>query len=284
MLGPLLFVVLATPIPFRTRAYEWFLVSHRLAAATFLVGLWFHTRSASRRTRIALYTAIAGPGLSLAWKVGCIVWRGRLLTRWPFAVGHIHAERVFTHLRVSMPPSFTAHPGQYICLKGLSTSWTACFQSHPFMVVLDPIETDEARASKRRPVVLSIDRSSSWGDLLGRRRLFHSSSTPETTREFRVLVDGPYGEGVSLEGFEYILMLAWGSSRMTSFLSYLEMLSERPPRSLRQVIVVWQVYDAREGKAELLKVGRWWESMLIVCSGYRPRPRPAEYCLESAQW
>ncbi|KEF50946.1 uncharacterized protein A1O9_13008 [Exophiala aquamarina CBS 119918] len=262
IVAALLSILFMALLPLRTRAYEPFLRGHQGLGLACLVGLWRHAGPRLdpphfQVPQIAVLVATIALGLPVPWDLCRLVWRNRIVARvlarmldrkWPSAVGTVYGQGdSMMGITVSSVARFDLGLGQYVHLVGLRTSALSIFQSHPFMAF---------RAAEDGDVGLLVEKRASFtANLFRHPTLASPSSTeiqPAVDRHIPVLLYGPYGRRISLGGFDHLLVVAEGPSRIVSILPYLLNLAHSHQGRVHTMSIVWQLRDA--GKLHLVRL------------------------------
>lgn len=261
MVLSLLLILFIWLTPFRSKAYEPFLFTHQGLGIVCLVGMWWHTWEASFTSRLPVYVATGLLASLFVVDVGATLYHNRLFIRGP-ATARVTARKPrqdgtkqdrSLSVQVRVPPGYRFGLGQYVNLWIPGACLLAGLESHPFIPV--PIAADEGDRSSTDLTAVPRDcEGYALVDLQVEpragltRKLFRSALYHGPGVAYKANLRGPYGKKVSLDGFQHLLLVAWGRAQVAPSLQVLLKLSQRAQPGLRVVNLVWQVANAAEGE------------------------------------
>ncbi|KAH8589104.1 hypothetical protein B0O99DRAFT_468463, partial [Bisporella sp. PMI_857] len=183
----------------RHHFYEIFLNIHRVLAVIIVTAIWIHVpgKLFSIPTIYLLITCSVWASLHLLrtcqmlyrnlrnWKYSCTVSIETL------------PDAYQVHAKISRPWKYRA--GQYVYLRVPRASYSAIFQSHPYMVAWwYPYDKDQD------VVVFIIQRRKGFTQSLATR-----SNSSQSTK-LSAIVEGPYGKEIHLDEYGTVLLFATG--------------------------------------------------------------------------
>ena len=193
--------------------------------------MWQHLSPDDLAPRLYLYISTGLFGTTLLLQSGLTMYtNGLLLYRRSRA--HITKAGSAVRIRVSLQRRLRIRAGQYINLWIPSISFWSFVQSHPFVVI------SWAEGAQDTLELLIEPR----GGLT--RELWHYAKDRPSIHPF-VMFSGPHGQGIAVEEYETILMVASGFG-IAAQLPYLKRLihgyNTREVR-IRRIRLVWQIED-----------------------------------------
>lgn len=205
---PLTTILLTSPYFIRGRAFEVFLVAHKLLALTAVGGVFWHIYPGK-------FTNLLFPIISLSvWSITTIYRlygrrRGYLSDALTFDHPSPGRSRCAVKFTVRVSGHMQPDPGAYVYLRfsGLPRRYT--FQAHPFMIVWCEHDV-ELRDDARQDVTHLTFLVQPQRGLTA--RLFQELHFFRAWRPFQKMVsfDGPYGQDLHLERYETVILVANG--------------------------------------------------------------------------
>ncbi|KAL5866385.1 hypothetical protein ACKVWC_011420 [Pyricularia oryzae] len=186
----------------RNRFYEVFIVLHYFLAAGAAVGIAWHLRPVldfSNPGYLEVYCVSFGAVFLIlcAYRAGCLIFRnlkGGKLATVSVSVGASDRDLAAIKVTINLPRPLRVSAGQYVNVTIPSLDAPSSIQSHPFVVTS-----------------WSKDRQKSLDLFVERRRGFTRKLHQADSRDGRhAIVSGPFGRRVSLQGFDFVLLLASG--------------------------------------------------------------------------
>jgi predicted ferric reductase len=240
---------------FRRFSYEIFLRTHLLFAITLAVAIWRHVHKLEAILDTLLVVTLGCFAGSLAAQISTQVYRN--CTR-HLALAHIddvHIEASTSHpqlmilgLRLARP--WHIQPGQYVHLRLLTSKAYSWMQRHPFAIVW---WDDSLIEGKARKIYVMIETRHGWT-----RRIIRYQALLES---LPVWLGGPYGSGVDLGQYGYVLLFA-SDSGIFAVLPIIKGLLEHVQKAaaaVRRVKLIWHT-ESIQGK----QLEEWMNQLLQV--------------------
>lgn len=219
-LAALAWLTLASFLPLRNRFYQFFVVSHIIAAISFLAFMFWHCANTNNSWNY-LYPAVA------VWVAGMILRlaQSSLLSGKEQATVSVGAENV---IRVSIQTEQTWTPGQHMFLRIPGVGRLSIFENHPFSIASIP-EADSTLLNRMEFCVKSREGFTS--------RLLRAAQAKDGS-VFSCHVEGPYG-GVprKVQEFDHVILVAGGSG-ITATLPHL-LDAVRRQGNIKSIRFIW---------------------------------------------
>lgn len=206
--------------------YELFLKSHLVFALALGITLWFHIRPGRTRSTIFLgIAALTWLGQHAMWAVLLVRrnWGSRFPDSPVFNCFPSQSATQAVQVKILPKRPWKATPGQYVylTLPKIAPHRLGFVQSHPYMIAW----ADE------RSIVLLIERAGGLSDTIFTSPHLRSS----------VIIDGPYGHEVPLNGFDKVLFMASGIGIAAHLLPIKRLLEAHEDQSarVRRLTLVW---------------------------------------------
>ncbi|TFY82597.1 hypothetical protein EWM64_g1407 [Hericium alpestre] len=222
--------------PFRQLAFEFFLVSHIVLIAIFLISGVIHTRQVGFDDYI--WPALMVWGFDRFLRLVRVIYTSRAWGRRGWSQASIELLSEDT-IRLTLRQRLTWTPGQhaYVILPTVSTLPT---EAHPFTIASIPGDLNGTPSDKEKEVVFLIrGRDGFTGRLREHAVRNGSCSVP-------AMLDGPYGCPPDLRPFSTCILIAGGSGVSYTLPLMMEAVraANQKRSSTRRVVFVWAVRDA----------------------------------------
>ncbi|KAF9468795.1 FAD-binding domain-containing protein [Collybia nuda] len=223
--------------PIRHMAFEFFLLSHIVLIAIFLICGFFHAREQEHGAYI--WPALMLWALDRFLRFSRVIYNNRLWSRKNAGLSNATVELLSEDMvRLTLRRHFTWIPGQhaYIILPSISN---LPIESHPFTIASIP----ESRSKENSAVFLISGRS-------GLTLRLRNHATQNGTNTIPAFIDGPYGSPPDLRPFTTCILIAGGSGISYTLslllnlarLVFLDTCGEKS--AVRRIVFVWAVRDA----------------------------------------
>lgn len=138
--------------------------------------------------------------------------RGAYVSSYQPAVESDDEEFGVIKVNAQVPKHEIFKPGEYLYLYFTSLRWRYRFQSHPFMITWceNGKETIEGRESDVTNLTFLIQPRSGLTARLRRELRLSELSSGKAKSRSPILFDGPYGQHLSLERYETVMLVAKG--------------------------------------------------------------------------
>ncbi|KAI0165311.1 hypothetical protein GGR52DRAFT_585349 [Hypoxylon sp. FL1284] len=195
-LAGLLMIAASSLLLLQSWAFELFTNLHTVLATATLTALWLHLPSSPFHERPRLYLLLGSILFVLTKLVRLLNILYRSMSSRGKNAAHIerHGDGVEISIRMARPLKFKA--GQYIYLSLWGLSGLSALESHPFQICLD-----HADDNAQQVIVLLVQPRQGFT-----RRLLASTSA----RDYAALIEGPYGQPLSLDQYGTVLLFATG--------------------------------------------------------------------------
>ncbi|RDB22637.1 putative ferric reductase transmembrane component [Hypsizygus marmoreus] len=221
--------------PIRHMAFEFFLVSHVVLIAIFLICGYFHARE--QDLGIYIWPAMVLWASDRVSRLARILWNNRLWSR----KSANHSTATFELLaedtiRLTLRRHFRWTAGQhaYVILPSISTLPT---EAHPFSIASIPEPCNEAGEVD---VVFLIRGRTGFTQRLKNHATRHGTGTVSA------LLDGPYGYPPDLRPFSTCILIAGGSGvsyTLPLFLNLIRVNAWGEKSAVRRIVFIWAVRD-----------------------------------------
>ncbi|KAI0796559.1 ferric reductase NAD binding domain-containing protein [Abortiporus biennis] len=228
--------------PIRNMVFEFFLVSHIILIAIFLVGGYIHARDPG-------FGDYIWPAL-VVWAFDRVLRFTRLLWNNRMRFSGQHSGSVATvdllsedTVRLTLRRRMNWRPGQhaYVILPSVSELPT---EAHPFTIASIPQALDGTCGPDEKDVVFLIRGRSGF---TGRLRDQAAANGNHTVPAF---IDGPYGCPPNLTGFSTCVLIAGGSGVSFTLPLLLDLVHKARANksSAKKIVFVWAVRDSEHLK------------------------------------
>ncbi|KAI0068942.1 hypothetical protein BV25DRAFT_1817865 [Artomyces pyxidatus] len=224
--------------PIRQSAFEFFLISHIILIAIFLIAGVLHTRAVKFDNYI--WPALVIWALDRLLRLLRVVWNSRIWRGFGHSDSKASVELLSEDtVRLTLRRSFNWKPGQhaYVILPTVSTLPT---EAHPFTIASIPNSVDGTLGAGEKDLVFIIRGRSGFTSRLRDYAIQKGSHTVPA------LVDGPYGCPPDLTSFSTCVLIAGGSGVSYTLPLLMEAVrtSNLNRSTTRRVVFVWSVRDA----------------------------------------
>ena len=224
----------------RHHFYENFLLLHRGLAVITVIAIWIHVSEKLESTPTICLLATCGilPSLHIL-RICQILYRN--VRNWRYScrvVIESLPDAYQVHAKISRRWKYRAGQYVYLCIP---LSYTAFFQSHPYMV------SWWYKFDKEQDVVVFI---------IQRQRGFTQNLPTSSSKptELRAIIEGPYGEEIHLDEYGTVLLFATGIG-IAGQLPYMRQLLERfhmHDAKAKRIALFWQVDSESELHSKFL--------------------------------
>lgn len=195
------FVLCILPL-LKSRAYETFVMIHRMAATIMFIAVWYHIRISTSFSRVLWLLTLISFFLIFMIRILLQLYRNILYTRkgmkypWIEVNGSNEGTQVF---RICLARPWRLEPGQYVLVTSPKRKHLYSLQRHPFVVVWW-----ESQSSKRGTRVetnvlyIVVQKKAGWTSNIG-------YLTPTA-----VWLDGPFGRAYYLHTYSLVTLFASG--------------------------------------------------------------------------
>lgn len=199
----------------RSRWYETFLAIHIVLGVAFIIACWYHVVDLGWHQWIWAAVGI--------WAVDRLV---RLIRIAYFGVAKspatLYGDGIFK-ITITPPSRWKYYPGSHVFVHVLKP-W-GFWESHPFSLYPDPV----------KPNTYVIAATTKQG--MTNRIANELAVLPGASKDYKLLVDGPYGSHHALQHYDTLIMIAGGIGFTAVYAYALDMLSR--PDMNQNIIFVW---------------------------------------------
>lgn len=174
----------------RTRGYEVFLFFHIVFAVFFVIGMWYHLVELGWMNW--MYGTIAVWAFDRLVRILRLFWSG-LGT----AQTQLHSDGVFL-MTIDYSKRWKFYPGCYVYVH-VMRKW-GFWESHPFTLYQSPLPENEGKLMLAATVKKGMTR----------RIAEDLASTPNGTKAFKILIDGPYGHSPNIGKYDTAVFVCGG--------------------------------------------------------------------------
>ncbi|TDL29709.1 hypothetical protein BD410DRAFT_833972 [Rickenella mellea] len=220
--------------PIRHAAFEFFLVTHIILIAIFLVGGYMHAKAPGFGDYI--WPALLVWGLDRFLRFTYLLWNNRV---WRGNAESAATVELITSdtVRLTLHRRFSWKAGQhaYVVLPSVSNLPT---EAHPFTIASIPYRLDGREQSKKEVVFLIRGRS-------GFTQRLREHATAKIAGSVPALIDGPYGYPPNLKVFHTCVLIVGGSGVSYTLPLLLDLIHNgRSNKSaVRRILFVWCIRD-----------------------------------------
>ncbi|TFK76030.1 hypothetical protein BDN72DRAFT_362236 [Pluteus cervinus] len=216
--------------PFRNLAFEFFLISHIILIAIFLISGYLHTRDPGYEYYI--WPAMVVWGFDRLFRFVRMAWNNRSHNDRSSAQIELLTEDT---IRITFRRRMTWTPGQhaYLTLPTISKIPT---EAHPFSIANIPTPSDD---NKDTDVVFLVKARG------GFTRHLREHAARNGVCKVPAYLDGPYGCAPDLRMYSTVILLAGGSGVTYTLPLLLHLVRARGRKSLvRRIVFIWSVREA----------------------------------------
>ncbi|KAI5119903.1 hypothetical protein M0805_003707 [Coniferiporia weirii] len=222
--------------PIRIKFFEFFLISHIILIAIFIISGFIHANS--RGLGSYIWPALLVWGLDRFLRLGRVIWNNRVWSRKSHEQHHASIE-LLTHdtIRLTLRRKIHWAAGQhaYVVLPSISNVPT---EAHPFTIASIPHALDGTEGGQEKDVVFIIRGRGGFT-----KRLRDHASKKGANLSVPAYLDGPYGCPPDLKRFSTCILIAGGSgvSYTLPLLMDLVYHARKGSSLCRRAIFIWVV-------------------------------------------
>ena len=204
----LILILIQSPSIIRHAFYETFLHVHFVLGITAIVATWMHLQNLSQQSLLG--GAIGLWAMERFYRLVMIIRNNLGRNSTQIEVSALPGDAVMVKLHIARP--WTFKPGQHIYLYIPNIGW---WTSHPFSLAWSedehdthnekglPLDTFDALAPRKTTMSLIIRRRTGFTEDLWNK----TQSAPSGTYVTNALVEGPYGEPLTLLNNSHVLLI-----------------------------------------------------------------------------